>query len=765
MWQQEKALTMMFNSGRSAWMLLRALMAALVALILPATVQSQEGAASSTEIRVELNESVGDGPDYVCIVSEIGRSDAVGQPPGGTSAAKPVAAGHRTPLARTTPAKAQLEGAGDPCLAPIDSNQATVPLKCLASPESDPERSQWTFIDQDLERLADVFSNRKDLAAAVHAMSQRPTHIGCSSMVDACAARFVIPTSIDQEFYSRTAVSSPQPAQILCSPQRARPLAQAPKVAVIYLEIAGPTKKAVNLAKLVGNVATLTLDGQLAGPASVSIGVIGGHYAVTRRAFVIDGHIALALEPACSRHEAPLSRLVRGNTKFEVHVNGVHRCDANTEAGRVDVWLERTEEREGGRLTLRESRSSPSEAHSANKSSSTSIVQEFAARWAELRPGQELHPLLGVVSFDWQPGCFTSSGICPEVMLDDMLVCRKRLLNEGKCQYTCDATSQSASIALPARLTFGLPSQDPDLDGGDTKQPIPIRFRWHQVLPAAGASLYEDISEPEGRSLLLRFPWTYHSSSWFGLAVNRVVLRSATSSIAIDPRKFRGRIAAPGFACGDSIQVEYQGDRHLDISTLALSPDLPVVPDPQLRLPKLGIRLSLAGTESLVQDGNTVQTTYALRLRGLTDLVLSSFGDMQLFALLGTTVGYGTDDITIVEDGVRRDEGALATLISFDAGVGLDMGRAYFQLSASGGMTGIRYSNWNAAETDLVLPTWLTGIEYGIRLSRHWSVATTAGINWQNPRRIIDIATRSVTSEQRAFQLFAGLGVSAHFLR
>ena len=165
-------------------------------------------------------------------------------------------------------------------------------------------------------------------------------------------------------------------------------------------------------------------------------------------------------------------------------------------------------------------------------------------------------------------------------------------------------------------------------------------YRWHQVLPVAGAILDEDIAEPEGRSILLNLSVDRPSLVGYGLSIDRVTLRSATDTLVIDdppsfsffgamPPELSGirRIPAPHASCGERFEIMYDASRYVPNQTVRLSLDPILVPDPSKHLmpATLGVSLLFA---KYIQAPKTPQLTDGLsgQLRGRYD-VFPSFSD------------------------------------------------------------------------------------------------------------------------------------------
>ena len=173
-------------------------------------------------------------------------------------------------------------------------------LDCLrAATKAGAGPNEWTFDSSRLAAVEPYLRNRGKLHAAIEALGGWQAGARCGDPPSACAPTFSIPSRIATEDYGGKGTQRAiQSAQIACYQQVGRPLRQQGQVAVLFLDIANAQKMAVNNAKVVNNIVTLALSEPVEDRAGISVAVIGGQYAPTGSAYVIDGRVSLALEPA-----------------------------------------------------------------------------------------------------------------------------------------------------------------------------------------------------------------------------------------------------------------------------------------------------------------------------------------------------------------------------------------------------------------------------------------------------------------------------------
>jgi hypothetical protein len=293
-----------------------------------------------------------------------------------------------------------------------------------------------------------------------------------------------------------------------------------PRVAVVLVDFANPIKQALNSAKLVGNLMTMTFSEDINERAGVSASLVGGHFADSPSSFVIDGMVTLPLRERCSSHAVKIGRhsAISGSLQATLRTataDGIeeNHCHGSIAHGVFPLWLSHDEELWPTSLTLER------REHDNN-------IQSYGAEWSNIDPAETLNVELRKIFFEFEGGCFIPKDECPTVWLEDLVQCQR--VSEVECQYTCDAGAHNAAIALPANLTLSVGATS---DYGERSESH--RYRWHQRLPAAGATLVENIQDPAGRSV------TFDLSRWMshnvvnGFRVAEVTLRSRDNTLVI----------------------------------------------------------------------------------------------------------------------------------------------------------------------------------------------------------------------------------------
>ena len=718
----------------------------------------------TSQLRIEFATDVDRYPTHVCVVSELGRQDSISsQPTPPTKGARARAGTKPVTIAASAPASSaadQVRSVKDPkldelCRAPSSATDTTLPLACLRPAiEESTDSSNWTLKGDALPAIRDYLAQRGSTLAALKALSAPSTSGGCDNPPAACRPSFSTPDNVKLSYFNGKGTQyAPQALQMMCFPQTRVSRAHGEeRVAVLFVEFAAPVKVALSTGKLVSNVITLGFSGPIQDRGGVSASVIGGHYAESRASYVVDGLVALPLDPRCSEHSVDLGRLSTAGAvqaTVEGHA-GPRECSGKIESGKMRLWLTRDEERRPGLVRIDDQREGR-------------LVQRFRAIWDVLQPQSTLRASLARLSFDWRRGCFVAEDECPEIWVDDLVQCQL-VSSQPACSYTCDATSHNATFSLPAQLTVKLYPPGSATAGGDIRPSAEegaaadgssggartARYRWHQLLPAAGAVLDEDISEPDGRAMLVKLPWNRRGMLEHGITVDRLTFRSGNETVVLEqplslPESPEGyRIPAPRFSCGDRLEIEYAASREIMSDRTEFGGSV-LVTDPVEREVPGSIMTALTLFRSL-PDLNTPPQRFTDGLGGRLDFVLQGRISSWSHLTLGQTIIGGVQSAGLIESGEEHPHALPWFVEALVLGGGFDIhGLMTLDTKVGLGMSVVTHKSIKGL--DGAFFTFFAEEAFTFRYSRHWGMVMELGANFRDPKRTVDPATGAVSGK------------------